>query len=84
MSGFPSGPKSKAMALAGSEDALAGILTRMLESEGGQAGLEKLYQQFDKAGLGEKARSWKSPASELMKTSIRLVPCVAAHSVPNG
>ncbi len=61
MSGFLNGLKSKAMAMAGGEEALAGVLTRMLESEGGKAGLEKLYQQFDKAGLGDKARSWTGP-----------------------
>ncbi|NPD69641.1 DUF937 domain-containing protein [Lichenicola cladoniae] len=58
MSGFLSGLKAKAMALAGGEDAIAGLLAKMLESQGGQAGVAHIVKQFDNVGLGDKARSW--------------------------
>lgn len=58
MSGFLSGLKNKVMSATGADDAVASMLKKLLESQGGQVGLEHLMQQFDKAGLGEKARSW--------------------------
>ena len=72
MSGFLSGLKSKAMGLVGGEDAVAGVLKRMLESGHGQAGLEQVMLQFDKAGLGEKARSWVGPGPKQPLTTEEL------------
>ena len=72
MSGFLSGLKSKAMSMVGGEDAVAGVLKRMLDSGHGQAGLEQVMLQFDKAGLGEKARSWVGPGPKQPLTTEEL------------
>ena len=61
MSGFFNKLKDKALSMTGIEDKAADALKSLLASETGQAGVEHLLQQFDKAGLGEKARSWVGP-----------------------
>ncbi|MCH4091806.1 YidB family protein [Acetobacter sp.] len=61
MSGFLNKLKDKALSVSGVEDKAADALKRLLASETGQAGVEHLMQQFEKAGLGDKARSWVGP-----------------------
>lgn len=61
MSGFLNKLKDKALSVSGIEDKAADALKGLLASETGQAGVEHLMQQFDKAGLGDKARSWVGP-----------------------
>ncbi|MDG6094503.1 YidB family protein [Acetobacter sp. AN02] len=61
MSGFLNKLKDKALSMTGIEDKAADALKNLLASEMGQAGVERLIQQFDKAGLGDKARSWVGP-----------------------
>lgn len=75
MSGFFGGLKSKVMAATGADDALTGAFQKMLASEQGKAGLEHLLQQFDKAGLGDKARSWvgEGPPQPLSTEEIQRV-----------
>ncbi|AQS87495.1 hypothetical protein AA101099_2889 [Neoasaia chiangmaiensis NBRC 101099] len=58
MSGFLNRIKDKALNLSGIEDKASDALRRLIASEGGQTGIEHIMQQFDKAGLGDKARSW--------------------------
>ncbi|WP_086554167.1 YidB family protein [Acetobacter sp. DmW_043] len=61
MSGFLNKLKDKALSSAGLEDKATDALTKVLGSGVGQAGVEKLIQQFDSVGLGDKARSWVGP-----------------------
>lgn len=61
MSGFLNKLKDKALSSTGLEDKATDALTKVLGSGVGQAGVEKLIQQFDSVGLGDKARSWVGP-----------------------
>lgn len=72
MSGFFNKIKDKALSVSGIDDKAADALRKLLTSETGQAGVEHLIQQFDKVGLGEKARSWTGPGPKQSLTTEEL------------
>ncbi len=58
MAGFLGGLRDKVLASTGVEEKAGAALKSLLDSQGGQMGLEHLMRQCDQAGIGDKARSW--------------------------